>query len=40
MANSPTAEPVKLVKKKPDLVFIIFLLFGFGVVVSAGASLI
>jgi len=30
----------KLVKKKPDLLFILFLLFGLGVVFSAGASLI
>lgn len=40
MANSHTAESVKFVKKKPDLMFILFLLFGLGVVVSAGASLI
>ncbi len=33
-------EPMKLVKKKPDLVFLLFLLFGLGVVLSAGASLI
>lgn len=34
------AESVKLVKKKPDLMFLLFLLFGLGVVLSAGASLI
>jgi hypothetical protein len=33
-------ESVKLVKKKPDLMFLLFLLFGLGVVLSAGASLI
>jgi len=33
-------ESVKLVKKKPDLMFLLFLLFGVGVVLSAGASLI
>jgi len=31
---------MKLVKKKPDLLFLLFLLFGLGVVLSAGASLI
>ena len=33
-------KPMKLVKKKPDLLFLLFLLFGLGVVLSAGASLI
>jgi hypothetical protein len=37
--EQPT-ESVKLVKKKPDLMFLLFLLFGVGVVLSAGASLI
>jgi hypothetical protein len=33
-------KPMKLVKKKPDLLFLLFLLFDLGVVLSAGASLI
>jgi hypothetical protein len=33
-------KPMKLVKKKPDLLLLLFLLFGLGVVLSAGASLI
>ena len=40
LCSKHSLESVKLVKKKPDLMFLLFLLFGLGVVLSAGASLI